>query len=149
MYVGASLNQLGIYFFSRGFSRTYFARVPSHLEVPEGSNRIFVLDFYACFLGSIIPRREVAGQKSIIIFCDNNPAIVSLLRGLCPQCPLATRVGRNFWEVMADTSISVWVERVPSAENKADRPSRSRKPQDVEERFPSLGSHADDVPVHK
>ena len=76
--------------------------------------------------------------QSIMFFIDNNAAKVSLLRGVSHTCTRASGIARAFWSVLSHTSLSVWLERIPTKMNEADRPSRTPLPSDAVEFFPDI-----------
>ena len=61
------------------------------------------------------------------VFIDNNPALVSLLRGHTED-PAANAAVKYFWEIQARAPCDVWLERVRSSRNHADAPSRLKRP---------------------
>ena len=66
--------------------------------------------------------KEVGGRR-VIIFVDNDAARVALVKGLTAVRPSARIVSR-FWEAAAASEVYAWIDRVPSASNVADGPSR-------------------------
>jgi hypothetical protein len=61
--------------------------------------------------------------RRIILFVDNDGARGSLIKGSSTSLPSALIVGQ-FWSEAAAAEMYIWVDRVPSASNPADGPSR-------------------------
>ena len=61
--------------------------------------------------------------RRIILFVDNDGARGSLIKGSSTSLPSAQIVGQ-FWSEAAASEMYIWVDRVPSASNPADGPSR-------------------------
>ena len=139
LFTDASQNRLGAYYRARGASYTFTSPAPDDLILPPSDNRIFILELYAMLMGATILRRYLTGAHSVIFSVDNNSALSASLKGHCSASELASRVIEKFWSVLAPTCISIWIERVPTAKNYADRPSRHLSRNDRVLPFPDLG----------
>ena len=64
--------------------------------------------------------------KRVNIYIDNDAASNALIRGDCSDPVLAAMI-RAFWEKAERLSLDVWIGRVGSAANPADRPARRKK----------------------
>ena len=62
-------------------------------------------------------------RKRVLRFVDNEAARIALVKGASPS-PGSNEVLDAFWELEATLSCSSWFERVPSASNPGDPPSR-------------------------
>ena len=72
--------------------------------------------------------------KAATIYIDNNAALAAIVNGdstsIADYCLIAT-----LWYIDAASDIAIWPERVESARNIADPPTRKKKPP-----FPTLES---------
>ena len=64
--------------------------------------------------------------KSLAIYVDNNCALSSLVRGTAKSEVLANLV-QLFWFYAEKYNIKIWLERVHSAKNIADVPTRNKR----------------------
>ena len=141
MYSDASLEFLGVHIASsQGRRDSYKAVVPWEFTngLPAGPSAIFVLELYAAVLSVSMLGQLIFGRKcttNALFFIDNNAALSSLLRGSA-ACIVATQAISHFWSYMCDANIAGWLERVRSARNRADAPSRGGDAQCVE--FPQF-----------
>ena len=124
--------------FQKARSIFYTAPAPddfvSSLSVKE--NPIFILEIYAAILGASIIKDTARTPLSALLFIDNNAAIVTILKGHCPRSILASRAIFHFWRTFNLSGRPVWVERVESARNLADEPSRRARPHFIKLPFP-------------
>ena len=61
--------------------------------------------------------------RRILLFVDNDSARFALIKGYTPSVASA-RLVAAFWEMEACLASYCWIDRVPSASNIADGPSR-------------------------
>ena len=66
--------------------------------------------------------QAVTGRR-VILFVDNDAARAALVKGTTKVRPSA-RIVSKFWEAAASHEVYAWIDRVPSASNVADGPSR-------------------------
>ena len=69
-------------------------------------------------------KREVA-QKAITVYIDNEAARYGLIKGSSATRDSAWLIN-EIWTTAADLEVDLWIERVPSASNCADGPSRGK-----------------------
>ena len=62
-------------------------------------------------------------ERRIVVFIDNDSARHALIRGGSPS-PASAELVSLFWATEAQLRSYCWVERVPTASNVADGPSR-------------------------
>ena len=77
---------------------------------------------YPALLAIKIWRKELHGRR-VILFVDNDAAKEAIVKGVSGSVPSAEIV-TALWEEAAANSMYLWVDRVPSAANVADGPSR-------------------------
>ena len=68
--------------------------------------------------------KSAVGRR-VILYVDNDAALGALVKGTSGSKPSAALVSR-FWETVAAHGLFLWADRVPSAANPADAPSRGR-----------------------
>ena len=91
-----------------------------------GSNPIQVLELAAAYLGLQKGRGAcvAAGRPlNIALSKDNNSALSTLLKGYSRH-DLPTSIAQSFWALQSEFRIPVWLDRVRTQYNLADRPSR-------------------------
>ena len=66
---------------------------------------------------------QLAGRK-VVLFVDNDAARAALVKG-ATSSPASAQIVHRFWEAVTRAHAQVWVERVASAANPADGPSRN------------------------
>ena len=66
---------------------------------------------------------QLAGRK-VVLFFDNDAASAALVKGTTTSAASARIVAR-LWQAITKAQAQVWVERVASAANPADGPSRN------------------------
>jgi len=66
--------------------------------------------------------------RRVILFVDNEAAKEAIIKGTSSSRASAKLV-TNFWRRAAEAELYLWVERVPSAANPADAPSRRACPE--------------------
>ena len=81
----------------------------------------------AAVLGIRIANEVVKRPSNVILFEDNDAAQSALLRGYTRD-EIGTRAIAEFWLAQASGHSHIWVERIDSAANKADGPSRLSVP---------------------
>ena len=124
IYSDASLSALGCTVVHRyGTCTSYHSDVPmGFLATLRGENEIYILELLATLFAANI-LRDTLCVGNYIHFCDNNAALSSLLKGYSPSYKATCIIGK-YWERVATSNVSVWIERVRSKWNKADDPSR-------------------------
>ena len=123
----ASLEGLGVCVLPReGPLKKFSSLVPKGFvsSLPPGSNAIFVLELIAALLCcQLLAKKVSCGGKQAFLFVDNNASLSSLCKG-ASNCPVGESVILRFWSEVDRCGLCPWVERVPSAQNLADEPSR-------------------------
>ena len=66
---------------------------------------------------------QLRGSGYTIFFIDNEAACAALVRGTSDHEPARSIIGA-FWRICIENRITPWIERVSSANNPADEPSR-------------------------
>ena len=99
-------------------------KVPSDLvqKNVDGSVHINSLETLAAVFAMIKFRNEIQ-NSSLVLFNDNNTALISLLKG-CARNPDSNKLAWIFWKFAREANCTVWIERVNSAANPADVLSR-------------------------
>lgn len=111
-----------------GKTSTYAGDVPSRLmegwKKLAGEQIICQIEAFAVLL---IRQRfsEAWKEKRAIFFVDNEAARFSLIKGSSPS-PSMQLIAHLFHQLDASSPLMVWIERVPSASNIADLPSRGK-----------------------
>ena len=110
------------------------SKVPDEFAatVPKGVNLIFLLEMLAAvFAISLVPEFQNGSRNraNLILLVDNVASQVALTRGGTSD-PLCSRTARRFWKQADNIGVFPWLERVPSAANLADPPSRAVGPFD-------------------
>ena len=82
---------------------------------------IYILEMYA--MVADLMELKPKGPLNVLVFLDNNSAALALIRGSA-QDPTAHKLIKLWWRHIVSNSLYVWVERVSSAANPADAPSR-------------------------
>ena len=96
------------------------------VELFKNTSTIFGLELTAVALALFRFRFRFVGQ-SIMIFIDNNAVLGAIVRGQTNGNPAHAFVSA-IWMIACTFSISIWFDRVPSAVNIADLPTRHREP---------------------
>ena len=86
------------------------------------SKVIHQAELYPAQLALEMWAEKVRGRR-VVLFVDNDAARGALIKGLTRTRPSA-RIVSKFWEAAARSEVYLWVDRVPSAANPADGPSR-------------------------
>ena len=95
---------------------------PKRLSPELGSAFIHVLEMAAVLLACHVWMRDgVPGP--VLFFIDNNTALGSIIKGRSNAAILRSQV-HELWLMLAGARAEAWFERVPSAENISDLPSR-------------------------
>jgi len=123
---GVLLDQYGkvLSFFSQVVTEHQVALLnPRHKETI-----IFELEALAVLVGctNLLPAEGIMTNDRIVVFIDNNSVLSRLISGKCGS----ELDGKNFQHVLEweyNTNSVCWYERVPSAANVADGPSRGDK----------------------
>ena len=103
------------------------ACTPAMVNLFRQTSTIFGLELTAVALAIFYFRFRLTGQ-SIIIFIDNNAVLGAIVRGQTNGNPAHSFVSA-IWMIACTFSISIWFDRVPSAVNIADLPTRFREPE--------------------
>ncbi len=77
-----------------------------------------------CHAAKIVWRRRLR-RRRVIMYIDNEAARCGLIKGSSPTRDSAWLIN-EFWRSEAAAETNTWIERVPSASNCADHPSRGR-----------------------
>ena len=104
--------------------RQFGTRVPRDLiqQNVDGSVHINLLETLAAVFAMVEFREEIE-NSSVVLFNDNNTALISLLRG-CSKNPDSNKLAWAFWKFAGGANCTIWLERVNSAANPADILSR-------------------------
>ena len=97
-----------------------------HVEyISTQTSAIYILEMYAMVAAviSIKPTKPL----NLLLFMDNDAAAQALINGSARD-RTALLLIKLFWNHIASFHLCVWIERVPSASNPADAPSRGRSP---------------------
>ena len=73
--------------------------------------------------------------RRIILFVDNDAAKECLIKGTT-RSKASAKLVSDFWAIAAEYELYIWVERVASAANPADAPSRRSCPELVRQGIP-------------
>ena len=90
------------------------------------SSCIFGLEL-ATVVSTIMVRRRRMASRSVSVYIDNNAAICALVAGDSSSSVAARLVGLE-WCIDAVYNITLWFDRVSSAANIADFPTRGKPP---------------------
>ena len=128
MHTDASLFGLGVFLYAPNFSEVFSCAVPpGYVEgLPPGSSPIYYLELLAALLGARILcdiAKAWDNPRNVVHGIDNNPALVSLLRGYAKD-EEACKIIQEYWHAQVRSSCPVWLDRVRSSANLADAPSR-------------------------
>ena len=129
VHTDASLDGLGVYVMRKGGRPvTYAAKTPLDFGqvLDKGANAIHALELAAALLGIGVVAgmcRAENSPLSTVMSIDNNAALASLLRGHTRH-GYTTSIVQTFWSTQACGRIPIWLDRVRSAHNRADEPSR-------------------------
>ena len=108
----------------------FAARVPEgfHNSLPVGVNPIFILELVAAVFAVRVVSKFFRGDgvSNAVIFIDNNASLCSIVRAYT-KCKIGLQVVGEFWSAVDGANVLPWVERIPSALNWADEPSRDPK----------------------
>ena len=108
------------------------------------TSAIYILEMYAMVAAVLTIRCSV--PTNLILFMDNDAASQALIHGSAPASQASLLV-KLFWNHVASNQILIWIERVASASNPADAPSRGYnarpKPREIKP-LPSF-----DILLHK
>ena len=106
-----------------------------------GANLIFALELYSVVAALFVIARSLEG-KNLVFLVDNDAASQALINGASNR-DLANRLIGVFWLLAGEFSLNIWLERVASASNPADAPSRGNPPEmacRATQKLPPLGS---------
>ena len=128
----ASLSRIGAVLRDQNNCWVVSSKVPDEFAatVPKGVNLIFLLEMLAAvFAISLVPEFQNGSRNraNLILLVDNVASQVALTRGGTSD-PLCSRTARRFWKQADLIGVFPWLERVPSAANLADPPSRAVGP---------------------
>ena len=88
----------------------------------HGTSIIYALELLALVL-TLFELAATLKNRTLVAFIDNNAALFALIRG-ASKIPLVDRLIAIFWKTSDEYNISIWMERVPSASNISDLPTR-------------------------
>ena len=77
-----------------------------------------------CHAAQIIWKERLRNRR-VVVYIDNEAARFGLIKGTSPTLDTAWLIN-EYWTAEADNETNTWVERVPSASNCSDGPSRGR-----------------------
>jgi len=127
IHTDASLRGIGVAWLPRNGRPRVFASSVSPGSRPldkKGGNRIYLLELTAALAGAELLSTLVSdGRRNVVFGVDNNAALVALLRGHGSSA-LATELVARFWAAVEKSKSIIWIDRVRSKANRADRPSR-------------------------
>jgi hypothetical protein len=128
VFSDASLTGLGALVTTPGGERAEFAAIvpPAFASaLPGGTNAIYILGRLAALLAARVAASHFRKSPGVqfFLFVDNNASLSTLTRATA-ACPLAAAIARDLWATAVEFSVSPWLERVESAVNLADAPSR-------------------------
>ena len=112
---------------------------PSEIAFFQNTSTIFGLELTAAFLAIFTERHRLRG-KAVTLYMDNNAALAALVNG-DSTATAAFQLIATLWYIVASFDIALWLERVDTALNIADLPTRNRTipfPILEEKRFPPL-----------
>ena len=92
----------------------------------RNTSTIFGLELTAVVMAIFQFRLRFTG-KSIVVYVDNNAVLGALVKGQTAGNPAHAFIS-GMWMAAATLSMTIWFERVPSATNVADLPTRGRTP---------------------
>ena len=95
-------------------------------KIPAGTNPIHQLELLPVLMSFKLWRDKFTG-KSAIAFVDNEGAKAALIDGTS-DAERSSRIVASVDGVIAEVGACVWYDRVPSASNLADAPSRGEAP---------------------
>ena len=90
-------------------------------EISASTSAIYILEMYA-MVGAVLSIHSTV-PTNLILFIDNDAAAQALIKGSA-SVEQALLLIKLFWNHIASNHLSVWIERVASASNPADAPSR-------------------------
>ena len=91
--------------------------------ISTATSAIYILEMYAMVAAVSTIRSNV--PINILLFMDNDAAAQAIIKGSAPT-EFALLLIKLFWNHVASNHINMWLERVASACNPADAPSRGR-----------------------
>ena len=90
-----------------------------------GASKIYIFELFAAVATIFALRRRLVGKR-IILFVGNEAACAALTGGTATnRC--APLLAYTTWPGVAQFDLKIWTERVPSARNPADLPSRNKE----------------------
>ena len=104
------------------FSHSLDPDVVQKIERPGQETVIAELEALALLAGIKVWLRGVV-DTHVVLFCDNDSVLASLIK-LGSKNDFVFAVASIIAEIEAESRLSIWFERVPSASNPADSPSR-------------------------
>ena len=103
------------------------AIVKDWLATGDKQRPIHQAEVYPALIALELWAERLRGRR-VIMFVDNDAAKECLIKGTTKARASAQLVA-NFWCKAAETELFIWVERVASAANPADAPSRRACPE--------------------
>ena len=107
------------------FSHSLDASVVEQIKQPGQENVIAELEALALMAGVKVWLQALVDLQ-VVLFCDNDSVLASLIK-LGPKNDFVCAIASLIADFEAESHISLWFERVPSASNPADAPSRLDK----------------------
>ena len=99
---------------------------PEMIGLFRETSTIFGLELTAVVMAIYQFRQRFTG-KSIVVYVDNNAVLGALVKGQTAG-NMAHSFITGMWMVASSLSMTIWFERVPSATNVADLPTRNKTP---------------------
>ena len=107
------------------FSQSLDASAVEQIRQPGQENVIAELEALALLAGVRVWLRGLSDLQ-VVLFCDNDSVLASLIK-LGSNNAFVCAIASLLADFEAESRISLWFERVPSASNPADAPSRLDK----------------------
>ena len=108
--------------------------VKSWLEEGNKLRAIRQAEVYPALIALGLWAGRLRGRR-IILFADNDAAKECLIKGTT-RSKASAKLVSDFWTTAAEYELYIWVERVASAANPADAPSRRSCPELVRQGIP-------------
>ena len=107
------------------FSHSLDASIVERIKQPDQENVIAELEALALIAGVKVWLQGLVDLQ-VVLFCDNDSVLASLIK-LGSKNDFVCAIASLLADFEAESRISLWFERVPSASNPADAPSRLDK----------------------